>query len=123
MKKQLFLLLSLGFLPALVFAQSAVSLKIDQKAKSLEPKIIEWRRDFHEHPELGNRETRTAEKVAAHLKSLGIEVQTGVAHTGVVGLLKGGKPGPAVLLVLSRRGNNSSPLPCRHGSSALPQSP
>jgi amidohydrolase len=55
------------------------------------------RRDFHQHPELGNREFKTAEKIAAHLRSLGIEVQTGVAKTGVVGILKGGKPGPVAL--------------------------
>ena len=98
MKKRLLLLLSLGFSPAFVFAQSAVSAKIDQKAQSLETKIIEWRRDFHQNPELGNREFKTAEKIANHLKSLGIEVQTGVAKTGVVGILKGGKPGPVVAL-------------------------
>jgi len=62
------------------------------------PKVVEWRRDLHSHPELGNREVRTAAKIAEHLRSLGIEVQTGVAHTGVVGLLKGGRPGPVVAL-------------------------
>lgn len=80
------------------FAQSGLSTKIDQKSKAIEPKIIEWRRDFHKNPELGNREFKTAEKIANHLKSLGIEVKTGVGHTGVVGLLKGGKPGPVVAL-------------------------
>lgn len=64
----------------------------------LEQQIIAWRRDIHQHPELGNRETRTATLVAEHLRSLGMEVQTGVAHTGVVGILHGGKPGPVVLL-------------------------
>ena len=77
---------------------SPLSATLQQRIAALEPKVIAWRRDLHEHPELGNRETRTAAMVAAHLKSLGIEVQTGVAHTGVVGLLKGGKPGPVVLL-------------------------
>jgi amidohydrolase len=67
-------------------------------AKTLEAKIIAWRRDIHQHPELGNRETRTAKLVADHLKKLGLEVQTGVAHTGVVAILKGGKPGPVVAL-------------------------
>jgi amidohydrolase len=62
------------------------------------PKVIAWRRDIHEHPELSNREERTAKMVADHLASLGIEVKTGVAHTGVVGLLKGGKPGKCVAL-------------------------
>lgn len=65
---------------------------------NVESKVIDWRRDFHENPELSNREFETAKKIAAHLKSLGIEVQTGVAHTGVVGILKGGKPGPVVAL-------------------------
>lgn len=61
--------------------------------------VIAWRRDFHAHPELSNREFRTSEKVAAHLKSLGFdEIHTGIAHTGVVGILKGGKPGPVVAL-------------------------
>lgn len=65
---------------------------------AVESKVIEWRRDIHQHPELSNREFKTAEKIADHLKSLGIEVQTGVAHTGVVGLLKGKRPGKVVAL-------------------------
>ncbi len=72
--------------------------QLDQAAKSLAPQVITWRRDFHQHPELGNSEIRTAKVVADHLKSLGLEVRTGVAHTGVVGILKGGKPGPVVAL-------------------------
>ena len=64
----------------------------------LESKVIEWRHDLHQHPELSNREFRTAGKVAKHLKSLGMEVQTGVAKTGVVGLLKGKKPGKTLAL-------------------------
>ncbi len=72
--------------------------KIDLQAKEMESKVIEWRRHFHQHPELSNRETKTAAYVAEHLKSLGIEVQTGVAKTGVVGLLKGAKPGPVIAL-------------------------
>ncbi|MHA4893442.1 amidohydrolase [Pedobacter sp. PWIIR3] len=71
---------------------------ISKKALSIEEKVIAWRRDLHEHPELGNNEVRTAGIVAEHLKSLGIEVKTGVAKTGVVGILKGGKPGPVVAL-------------------------
>ncbi len=67
-------------------------------ADRLEPKVIEWRRDFHQHPELSNREGKTAAKIADHLTSLGLEVETGVAHAGVVGVLKGGKPGPVVAL-------------------------
>ncbi|MFV8368134.1 amidohydrolase [Flavobacterium sp. LB2R40] len=77
---------------------SVLKSKITQKAASLESKVITWRRDFHQNPELGNREFKTAEKIAVHLRSLGIEVQTGVAKTGVVGILKGGKPGPVVAL-------------------------
>ena len=65
-------------------------------ADALEPRVIAWRRDFHQNPELSNREFKTAEKVAAHLRALGMEVRTGVAKTGVVGILKGGKPGPVV---------------------------
>jgi amidohydrolase len=72
--------------------------KMDKKAESLIPKVIEWRRDIHQHPELGNREFRTSGLIADHLKALGMEVKTGVAKTGVIGLLKGGKPGPVVAL-------------------------
>jgi len=72
--------------------------KIDLQVKEVESKMITWRRDFHQYPELSNREKRTAAKVAEHLRSLGIEVQTDIAYTGVVGVLKGGKPGPVVAL-------------------------
>lgn len=65
---------------------------------SVEDKVVEWRRDIHQHPELGNREFRTAALVADHLRSLGIDVQTEVAHTGVVGILRGAHPGPVVAL-------------------------
>ncbi|WP_417666315.1 amidohydrolase [Pseudidiomarina sp.] len=76
-------------------AQAQEPVKINAQ---LEQKIIEWRRDLHQHPELSNREFRTAKVITAHLEELGLEVQTGVAHTGVVGLLKGGKPGPTIAL-------------------------
>jgi amidohydrolase len=76
----------------------ALKNKASQSANQLESKVIAWRRDFHEHPELGNNEFRTSEIVAKHLKTLGLEVKTGVAKTGVVGILKGGKPGPVVAL-------------------------
>ena len=79
------------------FAQT-IQQQIDQKSKTELTKVIEWRRYLHQHPELGNREFKTAEMIARHLKSLGIEVKTGVAKTGVVGLLKGGKPGPVIAL-------------------------
>jgi amidohydrolase len=71
---------------------------VARKADSLENQIITWRRDFHLHPELGNHEVRTAGIVADYLKSLGMEVHTGIATTGVVGILRGGKPGPVVAL-------------------------
>ena len=82
-----------------VYAQTIpLKSQIDKLATTVEAKVIKWRRDFHQNPELGNRETRTAGIIAAHLQSLGIEVQTGVGKTGVVGVLKGGKPGPVVAL-------------------------
>lgn len=71
---------------------------IAKKASQIEQKVIEWRHDIHQNPELGNRETRTASLVAKHLQSLGIEVKTEVAVTGVVGILKGDKPGPVIAL-------------------------
>jgi len=72
--------------------------KTDQMVKELETKVIEWRRHFHQFPELSNSEVKTSAKIAEHLKSLGIDVQTGIAKTGVVGILKGGKPGPVIAL-------------------------
>jgi amidohydrolase len=72
---------------------------IRQKAVAVEQDVITWRRDFHQYPELGNREVRTAGIVAGHLRALGLdEVREGVAHTGVVGVLKGGRPGPVIAL-------------------------
>ncbi|HSQ70767.1 MAG TPA: amidohydrolase, partial [Steroidobacteraceae bacterium] len=80
-------------------AAAAVDLQqIERQADDVSPKVIAWRRDFHQHPELSNREFRTAGKVAAHLESLGMEVTTGIAHTGVVGVLRGGRPGPVIAL-------------------------
>jgi len=86
------------FITLPTIAQDPLRLKVDQLADQVEDKVIQWRRHIHANPELSNREYQTAEYIAAHLESLGIEVQTGVAHTGVVGLLKGGKPGPVVAL-------------------------
>lgn len=78
---------------------SSLVAQIDAAAAAVEARVIAWRRDFHEHPELGNREFRTARIVQEHLQELGLdEVRTGVAHTGVVGLLKGAYPGPTVAL-------------------------
>ncbi len=88
-----------GAASAAVLAQgNGVRASIDGLADQIEPRVIEWRRDFHRHPELSNREFRTAKIVAEHLRRLGLEVQTGIAHTGVVGVLRGGKPGPVVAL-------------------------
>lgn len=69
-----------------------------EAARKVQPKVVEWRRDIHQHPELGNNEVRTAKLVADHLRKLGYEVRTGVAKTGVVAVLKGGKPGGVVAL-------------------------
>jgi len=71
---------------------------LDAAIAAIEPKVVAWRRDIHQHPELGNREFRTSALVAEHLKGLGFDVETGVAHTGVVGTLVGGKPGPVIAL-------------------------
>ncbi len=90
-------LLPAWLLPFAVFTADPNVLAQQQAAK-LESKVIEWRRDLHRHPELSNREFRTAAKVSEHLQSLGLEVQTGVAHTGVVALLKGDYPGPLIAL-------------------------
>src|SRR6516225_3077729 len=76
--------------------QKNLAQDIHTKAVQLEEKTVAWRRDFHSHPELGNREFRTSKIIADHLRSLGIEVKEGVGKTGVVGILRGAKPGPCV---------------------------
>ncbi len=81
-----------------VHAEAGLAGRLDAQAAALRERVVEWRRDLHQNPELGNREFRTAEKVATHLKALGLKVETGVAHTGVVALLEGGKPGPRLAL-------------------------
>jgi amidohydrolase len=75
-----------------------LSAEIDARLPAVMPNVIAWRRDFHQHPELSNREVRTSKIVADHLRSLGLEVQTGIAKTGVVGILRGAMPGPVVAL-------------------------
>ena len=90
--------LSFLFLLCTSFAFYAQGQKVDKLIDNIESKVIEWRRDFHQNPELSNREFKTAEKIAKHLESLGLEVQKGIAHTGVVGILKGSKSGPVVAL-------------------------
>jgi len=88
--------LAVLLLPALPSA--AGGLDVETLAAPLDAPVQAWRRDFHQHPELGNREFRTAKAVAAHLQSLGLEVRTGIAHTGVVGILRGTRPGPNIVL-------------------------
>ena len=78
--------------------QARLAREIDAGTERVLPSVVAWRRDIHQHPELSNREVRTAKLVADHLTRLGLEVRTGVAHTGVVGVLRGGKPGPVVAL-------------------------
>ncbi|MEO8158722.1 MAG: amidohydrolase [Betaproteobacteria bacterium] len=75
-----------------------IGAQVDAAAAAIEAQVIGWRRDLHQHPELSNREVRTASVVAEHLRTLGLVVQTGIAHTGVVGLLDSGKPGPVIAL-------------------------
>lgn len=97
MKK--FLLFAFTVISFSASAQTAtINASISARADALKDKIIAWRRDFHEHPELGNREVRTSAIIAKHLQLLGMEVKTGVATTGVVGILKGDKPGAVVAL-------------------------
>ncbi|KQP13145.1 amidohydrolase [Pseudorhodoferax sp. Leaf267] len=84
--------------PAAPPAAQALYPLIAQSSQAIEHKVIAWRRDIHQHPELGNQEKRTAALVAAHLKTLGFEVRENVAVTGIVATLKGGQPGPVVAL-------------------------
>jgi hypothetical protein len=94
------MLLVAGWAPSTLAQPNVPDLEqeIRQRAAQIEGRLIGWRRDIHEHPELGEQETRTSALVAAHLQSLGLEVKTGVGNTGVVAILKGGKPGPVVAL-------------------------
>lgn len=77
---------------------SSIENTITKAIEKVEPQCIAWRRQLHQNPELGNREFKTAKLIADHLRSLGIEIKEGVAHTGVVGILKGSKPGPVIAL-------------------------
>jgi len=90
----LFVLLSVTGVAAADITQQQLNDAIAQ----VDPKVIAWRRDIHQHPELSNRETRTAKLVADHLRQLGLEVKTGIAHTGVTAVLRGGRPGPTIAL-------------------------
>ncbi|MCW5910591.1 MAG: amidohydrolase [Cyclobacteriaceae bacterium] len=107
-------ILCIGYLtvPGLAQVNPKLQSKIDADAKALEPKLIELRRYFHEHPELSNREFKTSAKIVERLKSFGLEVQYPVAKTGVIALLKGGKPGPVVAL---RADMDALPIAERNG--------
>ena len=87
-----------ALLPIAVAHTAITDQRLDQSARDLEARLVDWRRDLHRNPELGNREFRTAKKVEAHLRQLGLEVKTGIAHTGIVALLRGGQPGPTIAL-------------------------
>lgn len=96
-----FLTIILFVLSIQLYAQSDISKlkeRISAAADNIETKCIAWRREIHEHPELGNREFKTAKLIAEYLKKLGIDVKEGIAKTGVVGILRGGKPGPCIAL-------------------------
>ncbi len=86
--------------PAALQAQAAIALQgeIDRRTADVTPRVVAWRRDIHQHPELSYQEVRTSGIVAQHLKSLGLEVRTEVGGHGVVGVLRGGRPGPTVAL-------------------------
>lgn len=90
--------LLLGAASSAQAVEDAVLKNIETRVGAIESKLIGWRRDIHQNPELSNQEVRTAKLVADHLRSLGLEVKTGVGGTGVVGILKGGKPGKVVAL-------------------------
>jgi amidohydrolase len=96
--KNVFLITLLLFCNSILAQKTNYTAAINNAITKIEPKVIEWRHDIHQNPELSNRETRTAALVAKHLQSLGIEVKTNVAKTGVVGILKGDKPGPVIAL-------------------------
>lgn len=96
MRKRLLYLFFL--LPFAASAQNNYTATINQQAKAINDSVIAWRRHLHQFPELSNREYNTAAYIASRLQSLGLEIKTGVAKTGVVAILKGGKPGPVVAL-------------------------
>jgi amidohydrolase len=96
--QKVFLLLFLLSTHSILAQKTNYSSAINTASTKIEQKVIAWRHDLHQNPELGNRETRTAALIAKHLQSLGIEVKTNVAKTGVVGILKGDKPGPVIAL-------------------------
>lgn len=98
MRKTLLSILFVGFASASQAQQAALPANVQSIVDRVMPQVVEWRRDFHQHPELGNREFRTSSIVAEYLQYLGMEVRTEIAHTGVIGILRGGRPGPVVAL-------------------------
>jgi len=92
------ILISILIIQPAMAQSSEIEKTFADKADKINDKVIEWRRYFHQNPELSNREFNTSKKIAEHLTSLGIKVTTGVAKTGVVGILEGGKPGPVIAL-------------------------
>lgn len=95
MKNHILLIPVFLFLPLIAFAQT-IPPEIERAIEEVEEEVIQWRRYFHEHPELSNREYKTAEYIADFLNELGLEVKTGIAHTGVVGYLEGEGEGPTI---------------------------
>jgi len=95
--RKLKLMVITAVLPVMLFAQNFTAV-IEKNASAVNDSVIAWRRFIHQNPELGNREFKTGAFIAAHLRALGIEVKTNVGKTGVVGILKGGKPGPVIAL-------------------------
>jgi len=98
MRKTLLSILLAGLASASFAQEAALPADVQSIVDRVMPQVVEWRRDFHQHPELGNREFRTSGIVAEYLQYLGMEVRTEVAHTGVIGILRGGRPGPVVAL-------------------------
>ena len=96
--KILGLMLCLSYVPFSAASTEQLQAQLDNDLEPLMKKVVEWRHDLHQFPELSNREFKTSKKVENHLRSLGLEVTTWIAHTGVVAILKGGKPGPLVAL-------------------------
>ncbi|MCA1798746.1 MAG: amidohydrolase [Xanthomonadaceae bacterium] len=98
MRYKLICLLALAAIALTTPAHGDLKERLTPAITAVEGQVINWRRDIHRHPELSNREERTSALVAAHLRALGLEVRTGVAHHGVIGMLRGGRPGPVVAL-------------------------
>ena len=92
------LVLGVGAIAIPASAAEGARPEVATQAQRLQSKVLAWRRDIHQHPELGNREVRTAKLVADHLRALGLDVKTGIATTGVIAVLKGGKPGPRIAI-------------------------